>query len=133
MRAVLALAAVLLAIACARTAGVLILDVRVSRETDNRVIADVQLEAVEQGGGHNGPYCVSIHWVPFGFDGTTPDRIKYDGELDAVEQCSNDLRDGDQRTFRLVSNKTDLPKGLPARAQVRYGDQFQTRGAIFAP
>lgn len=130
---VLALAAALLALACDRTYGVLILDVQVSRAPDKKVVADVELEAVEQGGRGVGPYCVSIHWFNFGFDPATPDSAFYPGERDKVEQCANDLSDGDQRIYRLISNKTDLEPSLPARVQVQQGKVIRSKGAVFAP
>ena len=133
MRTLLSALGVLLVLACTRTSAVLILDARVSRAPDQRVLADVQLEAVDQGGGHVGPYCVSIHWFNFGFDPTTPELIRYPGALEVIEECQNDLGDGDQRTFRLVSTRTDLPPGAPARVQVRYAETFQTKEAVFAP
>jgi hypothetical protein len=129
----LALGSALLSLACTRVSAVLILDARPSRAPDNRVAVDVQLEAVEQGGGGAGPYCVSVHWFNFGFDSNTEERATYEGELDSVEQCANDLSDGDQRTYRLVSNRTDLATGLPARVQVRQGHSFQTKEGVFAP
>lgn len=130
---IMILAAALPALACDRSSGVLILDARVSRGLDESVIADIQLEAVEQGGGGAGPYCVSIHWFNFGFNGATEERAFYEGERDSVEECANDLSDGDQRTWRLVSHKTDLERGLPARVQVRQGKVFRSKGAVFAP
>lgn len=120
-------------LACDHSAWVRILDVRTSRAPDNRVMADIQLEAVEQGGGGVGPYCVSVHWFNFGFNAGTEEHVFYEGELDSVEQCGNDLSDGDQRTYRLVSNRTDLALGLPARVQVRQGHSFQTKDGVFAP
>jgi hypothetical protein len=133
MRILLSVSAALLTLACTRTAAVLILDARVSRAPDNRVVADVELEAVDQGGGHAGPYCVSIHWFNVGFNPSTEERISYADERDSVEECHDDLEDGDQRTVRLISNKSDLEAGLPARVQVRYAETFQIRQGVFAP
>ena len=130
---ILSLGLALLASACDHVAWIRVLDVRTSRTPDNRVLADIQLEAVEQGGGSVGPYCVSIHWFNLGFNASTRESVSYPGELDSVEQCGNDLGDGDQRTYRLVSNRTDLPGGVPARVQVRQGRSYQTKEGIVAP
>lgn len=132
-RALFALGALLVAAACDHGAWIRILDVRTSRAPDNRVVADVQLEAVEQGGGGVGPYCVSIHWFNFGFNSGTPELTSYQGELDSIEQCGNDLGDGDQRTYRLASNRTDFALNQPARVQVRQGRSFQTKDGVVAP
>ncbi len=121
-------ASLLFALACDRSAAVLILDARPSRALDNTVVVDVELEAVEQGGAGVGPYCVSIHWFNAGFNPDTPPLAHYQGELDQLEQCAKDLSDGDQRTYRFVSHKTDLPVGASARVQVRHGGTYQTKG-----
>jgi hypothetical protein len=128
----LSAAAALGLLACDQGATVLVLDARPSRAADRRVVVDVQLEAVEPGGRNVGWYCVSIHWFNFGFDPATPPAGRYVGELDFLEQCADDLRDGDQRTFRLVSHNTDLVKGMPARVQVRRGkgEAIDTMGII---
>jgi hypothetical protein len=130
---VLSLSAALLALACDRSVAVVILETRTARAPDNRVFADVEVEAVEQGGRGAGGYCVSIHWFNPGFNPATEPRSYYPGELDRIEQCANDLSDGDRRTFRLVSNRSDLAAGLPARVQVRVGDSFETQEGVFAP
>jgi hypothetical protein len=119
--------------ACDRPAEVSIRDARASRGADNRVVVDVDLEAIEQAGGAAGPYCVSVHWFDIGFDpapqGT---QLRYLGETDFVSECANDLGDGDRRTVRLVSSKTDLAAGAPARVQIKHGKLFETK-AVAAP
>ena len=126
--------AALTLLACDQGATVLVLDASPSRAPDKRVVVDVQVEGVEPAGRNVGAYCVSIHWFNVGFNPATAPATRYVGELDFLEQCAADLRDGDQRTFRLVSNKTDLVKGMPARVQVRRGkgDSLEVLG-ITAP
>jgi hypothetical protein len=121
-------------LACDQGATVILLEARPTRAVDQRIVVDVDVEGVEPSGRNVGAYCVSIHWFNFGFSPATPPLSRYVGELDFVEECAADLRDGDMRTFRLVSNKTDLVKGMPARVQVRRGktDAIDTLG-IFAP
>lgn len=125
--------ALLGALACDRGAGFEILDVHTSRAPDGRVVADIAIEGVEQGGGDVGPYCVSVHWFNFGFGSQTEPTIVYAGAIDKVEQCDADLSDGDLRTYRLISNRTDLAPGQPARVQVRFARSITTKQAVFAP
>ena len=110
-----------------------VLDARTSREADGRVATDVQLEAAEQGGGNAGQYCVSVHWFNPPFDSRTLERSFYEFELDSTEECDDDLSDGDQRTFRLVSHRFDLAPGTPARVQVHWSRSFNTKEGVFAP
>ena len=97
------------------------------------VVTDVQLEAAEQAGGNAGQYCVSVHWFNPPFDSRTLERSFYEGEIDSTEACAADLSDGDQRTWRLVSKRTDLPVGTPARVQVHWSNSFNVKESVFAP
>lgn len=131
-RVVLALGLVAVS-ACERPANVVIVEATPFRGEGARVVVDVELEGVDQAGGSAGPYCVSVHWFPIGFDPAFQGvQVRYVGETDFVSACGNDLGDGDRRTVRLVSNKTDLVAGAPARVQVRQGRLFETK-AVFAP
>ncbi|MDB4941400.1 MAG: hypothetical protein JWP97_934 [Labilithrix sp.] len=130
--ALIALACSLGALACDQPAYVRILDTRLSRDAQNHVVAEVELEAAEQGGGNVGPYCVSIHYFALGVVQTTALQT-YPGELEAVELCASDLSDGDQRFVRLVSTRGDLGPGLPARVQVRRGRDFEIHEGVFTP
>ena len=120
-------------VACDHVSTIRVLDARTFRLPDGRVATDVELEAAEQGGGNAGQYCVSVHWFNPPFDSRTLERSYYEGELDSTEVCDDDLSDGDQRTFRLVSTKFDLPPGTPARVQVHWGRTFNTKEGVFAP
>lgn len=128
----LAAASAVVAVGCDTVSYVRILDARLSRDADNRVVAVVQLEAAEQGGGNVGPYCVSMHVFALGVVQTVGYE-RYPGELDVAELCDDDLSDGDQRFVRLVSTRTDLPARLPARVQVVQGRAFQIREGVFTP
>jgi hypothetical protein len=135
MRAVLTscLLAAVLGAGCDHSATVLVVAARPSRDPDNRVAVEVEVEAVEQAGGSVGRYCVSVHWFSPGFNPTTEVQRFYQGELDWIEACASDLEDGDRRTVRLVSNRTDLAKDLPARVQVKSAGGFQTNEGVVAP
>ncbi len=122
-----------LVLACAHVSTIRILDARTSREPDGAVVTDVQLEAAEQAGGNAGQYCVSVHWFNPPFDSRTLERSFYEGELDSTEACAADMSDGDQRTWRLVSKRTDLPIGTPARVQVHWSNSFNVKESVFAP
>ena len=122
-----------LALACDRVSTIRILDARTSRLPDGAVATDVKLEAAEQAGGNAGHYCVSVHWFNPPFNSRTEERAFYEGALDSTERCDADLEDGDQRTWRLVSAKKDLPVGTPARVQVRWSRTFNVKEGVFAP
>ena len=132
----------ILGAACDRASGVLVLDARLARNADGRVSAEVEVEAAEQGGRNAGAYCVSIHWFSIGWSGIgigdsityPPERPGIPGEIDRVEVCESDLRDGDQRTLVLVSNVGKfIPVRAPARVQVRQGFDYQRKEGLFAP
>jgi hypothetical protein len=116
-------------VSCNRTAGVAIEDVRPSRVAGtNAISVDVEVAGYEQSGGSVGAYCVSVHFCPEGFiaDLTDP-QPGYFAELDRVETCvspSEVLKDGDRRTFRFVSHRTDIPANLNLRAQSRIGHEY---------
>jgi len=133
MRALPLLVLCSLPLACDRASTIRILDARTSRLPGGAVATDVQLEAAEQVGGNAGQYCVSVHWFNPPFDSRTEPRAFYEGELDSTEMCDADLEDGDQRTWRLVSEKKDLPVGTPARVQVRWSRTFDVKEGVFAP
>ncbi len=132
-----ALAALSLALpivlACDRSSIIRVLDARTSRLEGGAVATDVELEAAEQGGGNAGQYCVSVHWFNAPFNSRTEESSFYPGELDSTERCDADLEDGDQRTWRLVSNRTDLKEGTPARVQVHWSRSFNVKEGVFAP
>lgn len=121
------------ALACDHVSTIRILDARVSRIDGGAIATDVELEAAEQGGGNAGQYCVSVHWFTVGFNAQTEESSFYPGELDSTERCDADLEDGDQRTWRLVSRRTDLPAGTPARVQVHWSHSFNVKHGLFAP
>ncbi len=129
---VLASVVSLTTLGCDTVSYVRILDARVTRDAENHVVADVQLEAAEKGGGNVGHYCVSIHYFVVGTVQSVGYQT-YPGELDAAELCDDDLSDGDQRFVRLVSTRTDLGAGLPARVQVLQGRDFEFREGVFTP
>jgi len=122
-----------LALACDRASTIRVLDAWTSRMPDGTVVTDVELEAAEQGGGNAGQYCVSVHWFNPPFDSRTLERSFYEGELDSTQQCDADLSDGDQRTWRLLSNRRDLAVGTPARVQVHWARSFNVKEGLFAP
>ena len=120
-------------LACDHVSTIRVLDARTSRLPGGAVATDVELEAAEQGGGNAGQYCVSVHWFNAPFNSRTEEASFYPGELDSTERCDADLEDGDQRTWRLVSKKTDLPIGTPARVQVHWSRSFDVKEGVFAP
>ncbi|MBX3189837.1 MAG: hypothetical protein KF819_22620 [Labilithrix sp.] len=130
-RIALALAPFVLA-ACERPSQVLLLGANPYRDADGRVVVDVDVEGVEQSGGSVGLYCVSVHWFPPGVFRGQPAAHRYFGEVDHVVLCATDLGDGDRRTVRLPSTRTDLPPGMPARVQIRL-DRAYTTQEIDAP
>jgi hypothetical protein len=127
------LASLPLALACDHVSTIRILDARTTRLPDGKVATDVQLEAAEQAGESAGQYCVSVHWFNPPFDSRTLERSFYEGELDSTQACDADLSDGDQRTWRLVSNRADLAVGTPARVQVHWSNTFNVKEGVFAP
>lgn len=116
---------------CDQVSYVRILDARLSRDANDLVVAEIEVEAAEKGGGNVGPYCVSIHYLPVGTV-LAEGHINYPGEVDWVEQCGVDLSDGDQRFFNLTSNLV-LDPSLPARVQVRQHGDFQIFEGVFTP
>jgi len=116
---------------CERPASLVIVNVRTFRDVGGKVVVDADVEAVEQGGGNVGGYCVTMHAMPFGFDAKTGERHRYAGEVDFAGSCASDLEDGDQRTFRLVST-TRLPEGQPIRVQVSVQQRYDTE-QVYAP
>ena len=134
MRVLPSLVVAVVSAACIRSSGVFILDARVQpRQSDRLVAVDVQLEAVEQGGGKVGRYCVSFHVFPIGFNPFTEEQTSYFGELEKVEECDDELSDGDQRTYRLRSMRTDLAPNLPIRVQTTQNGVFRTKENLFTP
>lgn len=121
------------ALACDHVSTIRILDARLARLDGGAIATDVELEAAEQGGGNAGQYCVSVHWFAPGFSAQTEEAAFYAGELDSTERCDADLEDGDQRTWRLVSKRTDLPAGAPARVQVHWSRSYNVKHGLFAP
>ena len=116
---------------CDKVAYVRILGSDLTRDDADLVVAKIQVEAAEKGGGNVGPYCVSIHYGPIGYIFVN-DQINYAGELDFVEQCGVDLSDGDQRFYNLTSHLV-LDANLPARVQVRQGSVFEIMEGVFTP
>lgn len=106
---------------CDHVAIVQVIDVRVFREPDNGVSLDVDLRAAEQSGNSVGPYCVSAHLVPLGFDPNTPGLTVYRSQIDVAKICAEDLTDGDTRTFHLVFNRRDIASENPIRVQTQRG------------
>lgn len=102
-------------------------------QDDARVTVDVEIEADEQGGGAVGRYCVSVHWMYFGFNPFTEPLRSYPGEFESLQQCADDLHDGDRRTYRFVSNRLDLMQGQPARVQVLHAGKFAFTDGVSAP
>ncbi len=119
--------------ACDNVAIVSVVDARVFREPDNRLVVDVDLRAAEQSGKSVGPYCVSAHVVPFGFDTNTPGLTTYRGQVDVTQICADDLHDGDTRTFRLVLGRTDILTKNPIRVQTQRGRLVEDWLATEAP
>jgi|GEM_PF-3108199 len=105
-------------------------DFSASRTADGRVSVDMEVIGSEGGGRAVGDFCVSATWFSPGTELTfVPVASSYSGDsrtLDSVLQCTvgdgvDPLRDGDHRTFRLVSNRTDIPVGVPLRIQAMMG------------
>lgn len=80
-------------------------DARVYRQADKTVAVEVDLEGHERLGKNLGTYCVRVTFVP-------EDPAYH-------EDCKADLEDGDTKTVRLVSTKTDLLPGSAIRVRVR--------------
>lgn len=120
-------------VACDNVAIVSVVDARVFREPDNKISIDVDLRAAEQSGRSVGPYCVSAHVVPFGFDTNTPGLSSYRGQADFVRVCANDLYDGDTRTFHLVLTRTDIIAKNPIRVQTQRGRLVEDWMSVEAP
>jgi hypothetical protein len=97
-------AAMLLASACDDPgAGIDIVNSRIWRAADRRVVVEVDLLAHERLGRHVGTYCA---------------RVMFEGQTDPVVECSADLGDGDLRTVR-ASSDGDLPPGAVIAIRVR--------------
>jgi hypothetical protein len=92
-------------------AALRITDAHASRNPDGRVAVEVDLEAHEAGGRNIGIYCVRVT-----FTAESPQELP----LSVFhEECRTDLRDGDTKTTRLVSDRGDLPEGDPIHIRVR--------------
>lgn len=118
---------------CDHVAIVQVIDVRVFRDPDNGVSLDVDLRAAEQSGNSVGPYCVSAHLVPFGFDTNTPGLTAYRSQTDVAKICAEDLTDGDSRTFHLVLSRKDIVTANPIRVQTQRGKLVEDWMATEAP
>jgi hypothetical protein len=70
-------------------AAVTIKDARATRNAEKLVVVDIDLEARERLGGNVGTYCT---------------RVTFAGLPNPQEVCATDLRDGDTKTQRIVSN-----------------------------
>jgi hypothetical protein len=90
-----------------------ITDARAFRGDAGRVVVDVDLIAREALGGSIGVYCT---------------RVTFPGETSFHETCAADLSDGDTKTMRFVSDKTDIPKGGQISVAVRLGIQNNNAG-----
>jgi len=117
---------------CDQVASVVVVEVRPFRDAERRVVVDVDVEGVEQSGRTAGAYCVSLHVFPLGFPPTSSDQPRYTSALEVVEQCDAGLGDGDRRTFRFVTARTDYVTGQPLRVQVRLG-RIYDREEAFVP
>lgn len=120
-------------VGCDHVAIVQVIDVRVFRDPDNGVSLDVDLRAAEQSGNSVGPYCVSAHVVPFGFDTNTPGLTAYRSQSDFTKLCAADLTDGDTRTFHLVLNRKDIAATNPIRVQTQRGKLVEDWMGAVAP
>ncbi len=104
-------------------------DARPFRRPDGFVEVAVDVTGVEQSGGDVGNFCISLHWLPPGTDtGLLAAAGSYFGEADHVSMCTSGLRDGDKKTYHLVSSRADIPNtGLPLRAQASIRDAIDTK------
>lgn len=126
--------ALALGVACDNVAILTVVDARVLRDPQSKVVSiDVDLRAAEQSGRSVGPYCVSAHVVPFGFDTNTPGLTTYRGQADVTQICDADLSDGDTRTFHLVLTRTDIIAKNPIRVQTRRGGLVDDWMSVEAP
>jgi hypothetical protein len=105
--------AVLFVLGCEpERATVRILGASISREAETKkLVVDVDVEAHEGLGNNVGHYCVSVQW---------PFDPKY------TDKCASDLEDGDTKSLRFVSEKTDHKPGELVR--VRAFTSVQTGG-----
>jgi hypothetical protein len=83
-----------------------ITDARALRQPDGRILAEIELLAQERLGGNIGTYCV---------------HVTFAGQTDAADECDADLRDGDRKTIRLVS-ELNLAPGAFIAVRVRQGN-----------
>lgn len=87
----------LLGIACSDPRASLKIDTTaMTRDTERRVVVDVELTASEGLGGNIGAYCV---------------RVTFAGQSAFREQCAADLEDGDRKKLRFVSDGAVPPQG----------------------
>ncbi len=125
MRRLLAAVGLLVASAsCENVSKITIVDVRPFRVDDKNVGVDVDVVAAEQSGRTVGPYCVSVHVVPFGFDPNTPGLLRYRGEVGYAEVCADDLHDGDMRTYHLVTTRPPYESKIETNNPIRVQTQF---------
>jgi hypothetical protein len=69
-------------------ASVEIEDANATRDGGGHVVVDVDVQAHELLGGNVGTYCA---------------RVSFSGQSNRSVQCGQDLRDGDKKTVRVVS------------------------------
>lgn len=83
------LLAVSVAVGCDPGTSIQITDVHSSRVDGDRVAVDVELVAAEATGNNIGTYCT---------------RVTFVGQPTPSEQCNSDMKDGDTKTVRFVSD-----------------------------
>jgi hypothetical protein len=79
-------------------------DARATRDAAKNVVVDIDLVAREGLGGNVGTYCT---------------RVTFTGLPSPQEVCSTDLRDGDTKTVRVVSNGGFVNEGAAIAIRVR--------------
>lgn len=98
-------------------ANIDITDARAFRGEGGRVVVDVDLIAREGLGGNIGVYCTRVT-----FPGEALGRYH--------ETCAADLSDGDTKTMRFISDKTDIPKDAQIAVAVRLAIQNNNAGRL---
>lgn len=118
-RALLVLATITCLAGCEDTdASLNIESATATRTPDKRVAVDAVLAAEEGLGGNVGNYCVTVTFA---------------GQDYPAQICAADLRDGDRKTVRLVSDKASIAPGAAISVRVRLATVDVGRSLVAPP
>jgi hypothetical protein len=99
------------------TAALQITDARAARDAQSHTIVDIDVVGHEALGKNVGGYCAKVTFV---------------GQTDPSVVCNTDLRDGDRRTVRVLSQSNPDP-GSAIGVSVELGAVAATWGGLVAP